>query len=116
LEAANLDEAIRGMEQQAANVVLAALDLPPSGAASLCTAMRARLGLQQIPVLALADSAAQAKSAAAQALVFHGCQDKFDREALLESVARLASAHAASEPATAFAEAELACMAGESNQ
>jgi two-component system, chemotaxis family, sensor kinase CheA len=116
LEAANLDEAIRAMEQQAADVVLAALDLPPSGASSLCTAMRARLDLQQIPVLALADSAAQAKSAAAQAAGFHGCQDKFDREALLETVARLASAHAASESATAFAEAELACVAGEDNQ
>jgi two-component system chemotaxis sensor kinase CheA len=113
LEAANLDEAIRGMEQQPADVVVAALDLPPKGAASLCAAMRMRPELQRIPVLALADSVGQIKSFAAQAATFQGCQDKFDREALLEAVARLASAQAAPAAAAAFAETELACAAEE---
>ena len=113
LEAADLDEAIRGMEQQTADVVVAALDLPPKGAASLCAAMRGRPELRQIPVLALADLAAQIKSSAAQAAGFADCQNKFDREALLESVARLASAHAAPEAAQAFTETELACVAEE---
>ena len=113
LEAANLDEAIRGMEQQPTDVVIAALDLPPKGAASLCTAMRGRPELQRIPVLALADSAGQVKSSAAQASGFQDCQDKFDREALLESVARLATAQAAPQVAPALAATELACVAEE---
>ena len=102
MEAADLDEAIRGMEQQPADVVVAALDLPPKGAASLCAAMRGRPEWRQIPVLALADSAAPIKSSAAQAAGFEDCQDKFDREALLESVARLAAAHAAPDAGPAF--------------
>jgi len=113
LEAANLDEAIRGMEQQPADVVVAALDLPPQGAASLCAAMRGRPEWRGIPVLALTDAAGHIKSSAAQAAGFEDCQDKFNRDALLESVARLVSAQAAPEAAPAFAEAELACVAEE---
>jgi two-component system chemotaxis sensor kinase CheA len=113
LEAANLDEAIRGMEQQPADVVVAALDLPPQGGSALLAAMRQRTEWQGIPILALADSAGQAQSSASQTAGFQGCQDKFDRGALLESVARLASAQAVPEAAPTFAETELACMAEE---
>ena len=35
VEAANLDEAIRGLEQQPVDVVVAALDLPPDGSSAL---------------------------------------------------------------------------------
>jgi two-component system chemotaxis sensor kinase CheA len=113
LEAANLDEAIRGMEQQPADVVVAALDLPPQGSSALLAAMRQRTEWQGIPILALADSAGQAQSSASQTAGFQGCQDKFDRGALLESVARLASAQAVPEAAPTSAEAEPACMAEE---
>ncbi len=113
LEAADLDEAIREMKRQPADVVVAALDLPPQGAASLCAALRGRPEWQRIPVLALTDAAGQIKLSAAQAAGFEDCQDKFDREALLESVARLASAQAAPEAAPAFTEAELASVAEE---
>ena len=44
------------------------------------------------PILALADSAEQVRARAGQAAGFQDCQVKFDREAMLESVARLASA------------------------
>ncbi len=102
-EAANLDEAIHGLEQQAADVVLAALDLPPNGGAALLAAMHGRPEWEQIPVLALADSAGEAQSSAARKEGFHDCRTKFDREALLESVARLAAApaSAAMEPVCA---------------
>jgi two-component system chemotaxis sensor kinase CheA len=113
LEAANLDEAIHGMEQQPADVVVAALDLPPQGGSALLAAMRQRTEWQGIPVLALADSAGQAQSSAFQAAGFEDCQDKFDRGALLESVARLALAQAVPETAPTFAETEPACMAEE---
>ena len=97
LEAANLDEAIRELEQQPADVVVAALDLPPDGSSALLAAMRARPEWERIPVLALADSAEQIQSSAARTAGFEDCQAKFDREAMLESVARLASAQASAE-------------------
>ncbi len=93
-EAANLDEAIREMEQQPADVVVAAMDLPPKGGAALLAAMRARPEWERIPLLGLADSAGQLKSSAAQTAGFEDCQAKFDGNAILESVARLASAQA----------------------
>jgi two-component system, chemotaxis family, sensor kinase CheA len=108
LEGADLNEAIREMKRQPADAVVVALDLPPEGAASLCAAMREQPELRRIPLLALADSAGQITSSAAQAAGFEGCQDKFNREALLESVARLATAHTVPEAAPAFAATELA--------
>src|SRR5581483_8619098 len=72
-EAADLDEAIREMKQQPADVVLAALDLPPKGAASLCAALRAQPEWRQIPVIALADSAGQLKLPSAGAAGFDDC-------------------------------------------
>ena len=44
-EAANLEEAIRGLEQQPVDVVVAALDLPPDGSSALLAAMRAAAGV-----------------------------------------------------------------------
>ena len=64
LEAANLDEAIRGLEQQPVDVVMAALDLPPDGSSALLAALRKRPEWAGIPVLALADSAEQVRSVA----------------------------------------------------
>jgi two-component system chemotaxis sensor kinase CheA len=91
-EAANLDEAIRAMERQPADVVLAAIDLPPTGSSALVTAMRTKPEWERIPVLGLADSAGQIQSAAVRRAGFEDCQVKFDGNALLESVARLVSA------------------------
>ena len=92
LEAANLDEAIRGLEQQPVDVVVAALDLPPTGSSVLLATMRRRPEWEAIPVLALADSAEQIQTPVVQQAHFQDCQVKFAREAMLESVARLASA------------------------
>jgi two-component system chemotaxis sensor kinase CheA len=99
LEAANLEEAIRELEQQPVDVVVAALDLPPNGSSALLAAMRRRPDWQAIPVLALADSADQTQAPAARTAGFQDCQAKFDQEAMLESVARLASALASAEAA-----------------
>ncbi len=99
LEAANLDEAIRGLEQHPVDVVVTALDLPPNGSPALLAAMRKRPEWQAIPILALADSAEQVLARAGQPVDFQDCQVKLDREAMLESVARLASALASSEAA-----------------
>jgi two-component system chemotaxis sensor kinase CheA len=99
LEAANLDEAIRGLEQQPVDLVVTALDLPSDGSSALLAAMRRRPEWQAIPVLALADSAEQVQARTGQAAGFQDCQPKFDREAMLQSVARLASALASAETA-----------------
>jgi two-component system chemotaxis sensor kinase CheA len=96
-EVANLEEAVRGLEQQSPDVVVAALDLPPNGGVALLEAMRGRPEWKRIPVLALADSTGQAQLSVAQTKGFQDCQAKFEREAMLESVARLASAPASDE-------------------
>ncbi len=96
IEAANLDEAIRGLEHQPVDIVVAALDLPPNGSAALLAAMRRRTEWETIPILALADSTEQVR---ARQVEFQDCQVKFDRDAMLQSVARLASALAADESA-----------------
>ncbi|HYW48760.1 MAG TPA: hybrid sensor histidine kinase/response regulator [Bryobacteraceae bacterium] len=98
-EAANLDEAVRGLEQHPVDVVVASLDLPPNGSSALLDVMRRRPEWQGIPILALADSAEQVRARAGQPADFEDCQVKFDREAMLESVARLASALASAETA-----------------
>ncbi len=72
-EAGDLDEAIRRLED-APDVVVTSLDLPPGGSAALIAAMRGRPQWTRIPVLALAEA------------------EKFDREAMLGSVERLANA------------------------
>jgi two-component system chemotaxis sensor kinase CheA len=106
LEAANLEEAMRGLEQYPVDVVVAALDLPPNGSAALFDAMRRRPEWQSIPVLALADSAEQVRARAGQPGDFQDCQVKFNQEAMLESVTRLASALASAETKPVCAEEE----------
>jgi two-component system chemotaxis sensor kinase CheA len=101
VEAADLDEAIRRLEQHSVDLVVTALDLPPNGSSALIEAMRRRTEWTGIPVLGLADLAEQVQARDVQPLGFQDCQAKFDREAMLESVARLASALASAETAPA---------------
>jgi two-component system chemotaxis sensor kinase CheA len=103
LEAANQEEAIRRLEQQPVNVVVAALDLPPNGSSALLAAIRSRPEWVKIPVMAVADSTDHVLASAARTAGFQDCQAKIDSVALLESVARLALAPAS-------AEAVLACV------
>ncbi len=89
-EAASVDEAIREMEQQP-NVVVAAMDLPPNGSSALVSAMHAKPEWARIPLLGLVDSADQLQSFAVRTAGFEDCQAKFDGDAILKSVARLAA-------------------------
>jgi len=91
VEAANLEEAIRELEKQPVDVVLAALDLPLDGSSSLLTAMHCRPEWEKIPVLALSTSARLVQSEAARQAGFQDCQAKFDHVLMLESVAKLVS-------------------------
>jgi two-component system chemotaxis sensor kinase CheA len=90
-EAANLDEAIHRLERQPVDIVVMALDLPPDGSPALLASMRNRPEWENIPVLALAETAKQAKSRAVRTAGYEDCQVKSDRVQVLESVARLVS-------------------------
>jgi two-component system chemotaxis sensor kinase CheA len=90
-EAGNLDEAIRQLEKQPVNAVVAGLDLPPNGTSALLAAMHGRSEWKDIPVLALTDSIGQVHAAAVRSAGFQDSQPKFDRAAMLESLDRLAS-------------------------
>jgi two-component system chemotaxis sensor kinase CheA len=90
--AANLDEAVRAMEHRPTDVVVAAMDLPPAGGPALLAALRARPEWERIPILGLADSAGELESSAVQTAGFQDRQAKFDGDAILASVARLAAA------------------------
>jgi two-component system chemotaxis sensor kinase CheA len=102
-EAADLDEAIRALEQQPVDVVVTALNLPPNGSSALLTAMRRRPKWQGIPVLALTDSDEHVQAPALRTAGFQDCQPKLDREAMLESVARLAAALTSAEAPPVYA-------------
>ena len=91
VEAANLGEAIRRLEQQPVDIVVAALDLQSDGSSALLSALRGRPEWSRIPVLALVDSEALVRTSAARTAGFQDCQPKFDAVLVLESVSRLIS-------------------------
>jgi len=99
LEASNTAEAVRKLEDEQVDIVLAAIDLPPDGNSELLEAIRRNPEWKEIPILALADSAEQTHAAAPSV---QGCQLKYDGEAMLESVARLAAVLASEKPALAL--------------
>jgi len=96
IEAGSLEEAVRELEKQPVDVVVAALDLPFEGSSALLAAMRRRPEWEKIPVLAVADSTGMVQSRmvqseAARQAGFQDYQAKLDRVLVLESVARLIS-------------------------
>jgi two-component system chemotaxis sensor kinase CheA len=113
IEASNLSEAIRQLERQSVDIVAAALDLPPTGTSALIAAMRLRPEWSSIPVLALADSAEQIGTKTGQPAGIQDYQVKFDREAMLQSLTRLASALRPSVNIEAPAEEAQECLKGE---
>jgi CheY-like chemotaxis protein len=105
-EAANQEQAIALLEQQAVAVVLAALELPPGGSSSLLSTMRLRAEWNKIPVVVLAGSAERAEAEAARMAGFEDCQPKFDRVLVLDSVARMVTPAASFSAAPLLAEAK----------
>jgi two-component system chemotaxis sensor kinase CheA len=93
LEAPTLADALECLSRQPVDVVMAALDLPPDGGSALLAAIRRRPEWEKIPVVGLTDSSDHVQEAA-RAAGFDDCLSKFDRVALLESVAKLVPAAA----------------------
>jgi two-component system chemotaxis sensor kinase CheA len=79
VEAASLEDALGMMERHAIDIVLTADDLPPGGSSALDQAIRRRPEWARIPLLALTGDA------------------EFEREAMLDSIAKLAEALEAEE-------------------
>jgi two-component system chemotaxis sensor kinase CheA len=92
LEAANLDEAVRILEKQPLDAVVAALDFPPNGSSALLAAIRRRPEWEKIPVLAVVDASDHVLASAVRSAGFQDCQSKIDSVAILDSLAHLVSA------------------------
>jgi two-component system chemotaxis sensor kinase CheA len=92
VETADTQAALRELERRKIDVVLAGLDLPSDAGHSLLEEMRRLPGLARVPALALTDSAEQAQAYREHPNGFSDCQMKFDRDAMLISLARLAGA------------------------
>jgi len=103
LEAASLDEAIRGLEKQPVDAVVAALDFPPNGSSALLAAIRSRPEWEKTPVLAVSDTTDHVLASAVRAAGFQDCQSKSNSEAILESLSRLTSATVGAESIPEFA-------------
>jgi two-component system chemotaxis sensor kinase CheA len=104
-EASTLEGALRSMETQPANLVVEALDLSKGGS-TLVSALRRHPDWAHIPVLAVAESAEQARAFDFRAAGFQDCQAKFDMAADLESIARLVAAQTSAEVQPKYAEVE----------
>jgi two-component system chemotaxis sensor kinase CheA len=92
VETADTQAALRELEGGKIDVVLAGLDLPADAGHSLMEEMQRLPGLAQIPALALIDSAEQGQAQREHPQGFFDYQMKFDREAMLRSLGRLAGA------------------------
>jgi len=92
VEAADAQEALRMLDKRKIDVLVASLDLPSEGGFGLLERMHSVSKFAAIPALALADTAEETKSHGEHAREFEDYQVKFDRAAMLRSVARLAAA------------------------
>ena len=92
VEAADTQTALRELERRKIDVVLAGLDLLPVGGHSLVEEMRRLPGLAHVPALALSESAEQAQAYREHPRGFSDCQMRFDRDAMLASLSKLAGA------------------------
>lgn len=101
LEAASEQEALRILEQHTVDMVIASIDLPPSGGESLLRAVHGKPGLDRLPILALTPGDPQ--DAHFTTSGFQDCLRKFDSDSMVRSVGRLAAALAELEPAGALA-------------
>ena len=96
LEAATAAEALHQLARVKVNVVVTALDLPGGGGSKVLEKMRREPALAGVPALALADSAQAVSDQAARSEAFpdafQECLVRGDRQAMLRSIHRLASA------------------------
>jgi two-component system chemotaxis sensor kinase CheA len=95
LEAANLDDAVRRLEQQ------------PKGGSALLSSLRRRPEWHGIPVLALSDSADPSRASAARKAGFKDCLAKLDHELVVEAVTQLVAPPASFDDELAYLAQEM---------
>ncbi len=103
-EAATPEDAVRELEKQPVDIVVASLDLPRDGSSELLAAIQAHPEWMKIPVLALSSSPVAGQTATVLRAGFQDCQTKFDHERMLESVAKLIALPASSDARAVDAE------------
>jgi two-component system chemotaxis sensor kinase CheA len=91
IEASNAPEVLTILDRGGADVLVASLDLPPEGGFALLEAVRRRSGAKPLPALALT-AAAPETTRPDREPAFEDYQPKFDCEAMVRSVERLAAA------------------------
>ena len=90
VEAPDAKAAVERLGQDAIDVVVSSLDLPQSGSYELLKKLRQTPEFSHIPALGLSDDSDPTDEAAREDLAFNELRDKKDRDAVLDSVARLA--------------------------
>jgi two-component system chemotaxis sensor kinase CheA len=100
IEAADTRQALLELERREIDVVAASLDLPTAGGFDFLEKMRKMPTLAGIPALALANRGDEKPPRGKYPVEFEDFQVKFDRDAMLRSLARL-SAEGCMEPALA---------------
>jgi two-component system chemotaxis sensor kinase CheA len=91
IEASNAPEVLTILDRGGADVLVASLDLPPEGGFALLEAVRRRSGAKPLPALALTATAPETARPDREP-AFEDYQPKFDCEAMVRSVERLAAA------------------------
>ena len=92
VEASTTAEALGQLARVKVNLVLTALDLPGGGGREFLEKMRREPSLAVVPAMALADSAEDVSDGSGQPGSFQEYLVRGDREAMLRSIHRLASA------------------------
>ena len=103
IEAADGRQALQELERHDVDVVAASLDLPAEGGFGFLERMRRVPTLVGIPVLALANRGDQKPPLGKHPVAFADFQMKFDRDAMLQSLARLSAVAAEPHPELALA-------------
>ncbi len=97
VEAPDAKAAVERLGQDVIDVVVSSLDLPQSGSYELLKKLRQTPEFSHIPALGLSDDSDPTDEAAREDLAFNELRDKKDRDAVLDSVARLARSVAQAE-------------------
>ena len=97
IEAGSTDEAVRHVDGARVDLVVASLDLPPSARGSLFKTLRMRPEAERIPVLGLTEGELEPTDGLSDSTA---TVPKFDRDAMLNSIARLAGAVRTAVPAS----------------
>ena len=97
VEASDTQSALRSLDRGGVDVILMALDLPGGGAFAFLDKIRRVPALAGIPAVALTNTTEECGERGKHEPEFEDYQAKFDRAAMLRSIARLADAVGAAE-------------------